>query len=701
MQKLRSQPWEHSVDMEPPSDPWDWTVNDVVEQFCRRRSLLDKRPNAKFPDSSAFEQIIRENGIDGSTMLLDVDKASLKELGITKLGELSAIQYAVQLLRHRSPQYQAHVRNEPGQLTNSVLADSHTLATSPSQQDINTYFPSMSSSIAQNPLKRQPSEELAPKQTASAKHSNEFADRLRVGETYVEDGNGRKRRRLELHSSFQPTQLSPGSEDPIATSMCKSISYISPSRDQICGVETDGRFLARKKLLVDDIFFGQTKPGEELNTDVDTRMIQDDRKTQDFIEVLPFKQVDIEGHQNYVYRQILHIFNASIPTRVNYGQQKAQVITPYRSNLVTKDRSPSHILLNLSERPLRAIRIDELDLHIRSNYDNTDYEDWDFMRRLNKDKDMVLPAYGESNFDEQEYDPSFVEELEMDNSEEAVEGAARKGTLTKMTVSEIIDERIDYFVQDWSKRKLPLREATAWRLWKQGKSAKDRISLVKIAEKQIQLLTQRLEKFCTDIADHCWSKEDNLRRQCVSLEETVVSREEQRFKVKVWQAKKAPHHPVSVPRIQKKKPASVHASDEDGILLSSESDMLSNELSNFIDHDKNPGKAKQSVDSLSAFSVSSKGDVGGCQFDGGDLSPRVDAIADTSDMELDPDRRAGLGTSRPPTPNPETLEPKHPRINVIDLTQATSTDSDEPPLIHKDKPETSLKPPSQHILNCR
>src|SRR5215475_7629425 len=103
--------------MEPPSDPWDWTGDDVVEQFCRRQNLLDRRPNAKFPNPTVFAQIIRENGVDGSTLLLDVDKASLKELGITKLGELSAIQYVVQLLRRRSAGYQGQSRDELAQST--------------------------------------------------------------------------------------------------------------------------------------------------------------------------------------------------------------------------------------------------------------------------------------------------------------------------------------------------------------------------------------------------------------------------------------------------------------------------------------------------------------------------------------------------------------------------------------------------------
>lgn len=679
--------------MAPPSDPWDWSVDDVVEQFCRQRSLLDRRPNARFPDPSTFEQVIRENDIDGSTLLLDVDKAAVKELGITKLGELSAIQYAVELLRRRSPQFQSHVRNDRPQPTNPMHSGGRTPATLLGQEDVNGYFPSTPAPIVENPLKRQPSEELTQKQSACAQYGiadNELPnDNLRAKETYVEDSSGRKRRRLDLQSSLQPTQRSPGYKDPVASTLLQVTPYKLPSRAQICGSDTRGRFLARNKLLVDEIFFGQTRFGQELNMDVDTRIIQDGRKHQDHVEVLPFNQINIEGHQNYVYRQILHLFNGTTPTQVKYDQQQAQVITPYRSNLVTKDRSPSHILLNLSEHPLRALRIDDSDLYVRSGYDNTDYEDWDFMRRSSKDQDMILPAYGESNFDEQEYESSFIEEFEC----EEVGDAARKRMLTKTAVLEIIDKRIDDYVQDWSERKLPLREATAWRLWKQGKSIKDRLSLAKTAEKQVQALTRRLEKLCTDIAAHQWSKDDDIRRQCASLEETVINREEQRFKAKIWQSKEAPHRPASVPRIRKKRPASVHASDEDGILLSSESDIPSDDLSNFIEYNENHSKAKRPVGSPSAFGLSLDGGVGGRKIDGEDLSPGVDAVEGASDMELDPPERAGFETSDTPTQKPV---PKQPLDNVIDLTHSTS-DSDESPLIGENKAEISTKPSSDRI----
>ncbi|KAI9719105.1 MAG: hypothetical protein M1812_003735 [Candelaria pacifica] len=97
--------------MDAPTDPFDWTVDDVVASLCDTNTSwsVSSTPSAQ-PDPTFFERGLRENDIDGVTLLTELDnRATIQEfLGLRSLGHISKIIRAVNRIRSQSPKYQQH-----------------------------------------------------------------------------------------------------------------------------------------------------------------------------------------------------------------------------------------------------------------------------------------------------------------------------------------------------------------------------------------------------------------------------------------------------------------------------------------------------------------------------------------------------------------------------------------------------------------
>lgn len=92
-------------------DPWDWTVDDVVGCLCGRTNpLLASLDPRSLPDPVHLEMALRENGVSGPTLLLELDHASLREdLGIRTLGPRGTILLMIEMVRRQSKKYLAHL----------------------------------------------------------------------------------------------------------------------------------------------------------------------------------------------------------------------------------------------------------------------------------------------------------------------------------------------------------------------------------------------------------------------------------------------------------------------------------------------------------------------------------------------------------------------------------------------------------------
>ena len=88
-------------------DPWDWTVDDVVASLCgRNHPLLASLDPRSLPEAAHLETALRDNGVSGPTLLLELDHASLRDdLGIRALGPRGTIVQLIKKLRRQSQKY--------------------------------------------------------------------------------------------------------------------------------------------------------------------------------------------------------------------------------------------------------------------------------------------------------------------------------------------------------------------------------------------------------------------------------------------------------------------------------------------------------------------------------------------------------------------------------------------------------------------
>ncbi|KAI8211157.1 Protein CHROMATIN REMODELING 20 [Colletotrichum sp. SAR 10_77] len=102
-------------------DPFDWDVDKVVHELC----IADKRPwlprqASKRPDPQTLSNALRENEIDGETLLTYEDvmsstKGLLETLGLTKPAHQMTLVKAITYLKSKSAGYRQHKLESAGQ----------------------------------------------------------------------------------------------------------------------------------------------------------------------------------------------------------------------------------------------------------------------------------------------------------------------------------------------------------------------------------------------------------------------------------------------------------------------------------------------------------------------------------------------------------------------------------------------------------
>ncbi|KAI9805148.1 MAG: hypothetical protein M1825_000982 [Sarcosagium campestre] len=99
--------------MDPPApiDPWDWTVDDVVNYLCLPQASWSgsNAPN-DLPGSSFLETALRGNAISGWVLLSQVDDSALYSFGIHAFGHRANLKRAIGHLQSISPKYEHDAR---------------------------------------------------------------------------------------------------------------------------------------------------------------------------------------------------------------------------------------------------------------------------------------------------------------------------------------------------------------------------------------------------------------------------------------------------------------------------------------------------------------------------------------------------------------------------------------------------------------
>ena len=94
-------------------DPWDWTVEDVVNELCGPAGALRIINPQYFPEPTNFGRLIRENELWGAMILTQVNHACLKDdMGIKSIGQRGAIMHTISYLRSKSAKYRGYVQVE-------------------------------------------------------------------------------------------------------------------------------------------------------------------------------------------------------------------------------------------------------------------------------------------------------------------------------------------------------------------------------------------------------------------------------------------------------------------------------------------------------------------------------------------------------------------------------------------------------------
>ncbi|KAJ1644704.1 hypothetical protein IWQ61_010390, partial [Dispira simplex] len=138
---------------------------------------------------------------------------------------------------------------------------------------------------------------------------------------------------------------------------------------------------------------------------------------------------------------------------------------------------------------------------------------------ITKEKDSVLPLYGESDYDTDELSESdFIDESNADPNGKGGKksGASSISTEAQEKVTAFVNNYLDKLRDKWRNTKLPILQARAWHNWHQFKGKKEAMA----AEKQ-DLENRRLPKQRTAIVETGITNELRLTRLCTALTETV------------------------------------------------------------------------------------------------------------------------------------------------------------------------------------
>ncbi|PSS22500.1 hypothetical protein M430DRAFT_84790, partial [Amorphotheca resinae ATCC 22711] len=608
-------------------DPWDWSIDRVVQELCTPNRSWHPPTSTSTPDLTKLASVLREQEVNGSVFLLDIDDDVLrKDFDIKTLGQKAFVRRAIEELRSKSAHYQAYVQEHFSRSFTSTLRRPSVagLESPASFQNYLTAADYSGGALEDSPGIPTPVDT----RTAS-------------GEFVVSDASGSKRRKLDhanaddnfaplipdssspqiiesdheivqtenVAQHIPPTPRSESAPSPIPENNGKKpkriaptliSSQIDPSRDREIPSDADNvrpksnlsvsqakGYLGKVKIPVDDIFYKGTEVGQELPASEDPT---------EFSEVA--RQIS-SGRRLYIHHVMKNFLRSERQVFERDGKSFIAIL-PYPTKLAERFHKPSFTLFYTKEDGKACSRREELQswpevdpdappqklladgddnrvtfnsgvLHELGSYGETFDPDSLAKYRHVQGGDEVLPIYGESD-EENEYDLDTWAEIE-----------GERGTLVKplkplkkphLSIEEVnkaIDEGIAELVVKWKKEKLPKNQAKALRLWtKFRKNREARRERIRVIQKRLYHITDdRIPKLRKEIVGEIWTSQRQVRRQTRIMEQTIFDRESSIWEISIIESKVAPERPPQ--KLSKStKPRARAEEDGEGELIESD-----------------------------------------------------------------------------------------------------------------------------------
>ena len=586
--------------MEPEAeDPWDWSIDQVVHSLCSPEGLMrnDLSGTRNNIDFTQLASVLRENDITGSVFLNEVDNSFLKdELGIKSAGQRAVLLRAQSSLRTASARYdnskdkedhnstQSSVRRMQEQLADLsqwVRAAIHNrespmLVTDSVERAVSIAQAAGPLTPATNDLAA-----ITPTEGPSSRHNDLIPLPIRTSPSAVKESS--------KDLSFTDTAKT---RKRVAPMLVKSVIENYPGSQCMAPMpvkRTKGSYLGTQSMTLDSIFYGNTVLGGEIDHSVATTTFEDEANNLDdkypvqlepgpvfsFVNKEPVEPGIVSfvnsrlkyylGQEHRTFSHSIHIKPGLVPyppkseltekSLQNPGARKRPDLVPYPNKseftegcmtvLSGSRNGPKAVRMKSSGWRLQATAKYNLMPPLRIHNKTTDEvtkssnREGDFLDHLEQKyrgqaTGDILPVYGES--DTESLDSDLWEEI----LKEGQEDEARSRFLTEHEKSVIIEEVKREMEETWKTTKVPRLENTAFRLWSRSRIKRTTAYDIASLEFEIERFELRMQKIERDIRRNQYSRPADLRKQCLSLEQTVFDTCTDMWKIGILNQSDAP-----------------------------------------------------------------------------------------------------------------------------------------------------------------
>ncbi len=561
-------------------DPRGWSIDQVVFELCHspHPQWLPNGQNQYIQNRSGLEDTLRQNDIDGDS-LLTLEMTALKEdLGIKSYGIRNVIMKAISNIRLRSRSYQQMIfqadsiarmnsRTFPSpQITQSrfsAVPQSPAyfgLGGHPSVESRHSRSPSLNSGFG--PLRPLPSD--PPVFAGSGFKSSKPLEMCGVA---VQSPDGVQTNHIEDQQQgsagqFHPQEAATGTgsiealsipqrpkQEQTSVKVKKKIAptFVGKLHETVYIPSSHDGYLAGNALPTPEVFY--YKVPMKAQGDDSYRVPADEDVEFGMSPHFPTGQRRAIAHltKSFLRGETL-VLPTGLRVRLPYKKPKnsdssfVQHFTLFPAgNQSPKVRSTAeHPELKalqaskghkgrqaISSAEEAAQRVTDGDTVTAGNTGDANISELDYLlaKYPDGDSDEVQPLYGDSG-DENDYDEETWQEIQAEMAEDEAEARRQSVLLTPTQVKSAMDEAVEEFRLDWRDTKYAAVQKKAYRHWMQAARVKTRTPQLQQFRKSRDHCQQRLLKLRSEVAGNTWRNAAEVKKQCQVLEVTVHQHEE-------------------------------------------------------------------------------------------------------------------------------------------------------------------------------